>query len=286
VSVGVASAPVPAKFETVPLRRPKRIRWVSFLVVVALIACAVVALLSMILEAQYHRLIARAIANGSVPVNAGTVEHHRQVMAAVAGPLAFGTGALFVLWFYRAYSNLSRLGISPLRYGKGWAIGAWFVPILNLFRPKVIADDIWRGSDVTLPVESRLPGKQAPLTFAVWWVTFILSGIASGVGLGLQHAATTLTTLKTGSAVLLAGYLGRAIAALFAAMVVYEITVRQSKRIRAFEKGMLPPVPGQLPERRAHELEALRTPGGPPCPACGFENHPMAASCGACHKRF
>ena len=70
----------------------------------------------------------------------------------VVGPVTF------LPWFYRAYRNLLRRGISDLndlyaaggpvvlRYRSGWAIGAWFVPILNLFRPKQIMNDIWRGS--------------------------------------------------------------------------------------------------------------------------------------------
>ena len=31
--------------------------------------------------------------------------------------------------------------------GAGWAIGPWFVPILNLFRPWQIAVETWEGSD-------------------------------------------------------------------------------------------------------------------------------------------
>lgn len=286
MSVGVEHPPIRPQLALPVLQRPKRIVWLSLLVGLGLVACAVVALLSAILEAQYHRLIGRAIANGSLPVDAPQVEHHRRVMNSISAPLAVATGFLFLIWFHRAYWNLSRIGIFALRYGSGWSIGAWFIPILNLFRPKGIADDIWRGSDVALPVESPLPRRQAPLTFAVWWVSFIVSGILASAGIVLLNRATTLDTLKNGSLLALGGFVGRALAALFAVVVVYEITVRQTSRIRAFEKGMLPPVPGQLPERKAAELDAMRTPGGPPCPDCGFENHAMAVSCAACHKRF
>lgn len=207
-------------------------------------------------------------------------------MTVLAAPIAAATAVVFLVWFHRAYWNLTRLGIRHLRYGSGWAIGAWFVPILNLFRPKGIADDIWRGSDVSLPGMSPLPAKRAPLTFTLWWTTFILSALLVGVGVGVQHYATSLTTLRAGSAVALAGYAARALAAFFAVTVVYEINVRQTARIRAVENAERQAVNGRPTDRPTAALEAMRTPGGPPCPDCGFENHPMAASCAACHRRL
>ena len=75
----------------------------------------------------------------------------RQRVIGVTHALLFiATIVLFLMWFSRAYQNVERLGGGPFRYGRGWAIGAWFVPILNVFRPKQIANDIWRGSDQRL----------------------------------------------------------------------------------------------------------------------------------------
>jgi hypothetical protein len=53
--------------------------------------------------------------------------------------------------FRRAYRNLPALGAESPRFSSGWAVGAWFVPFLNLVRPKQIMDDIWRASDPALP---------------------------------------------------------------------------------------------------------------------------------------
>lgn len=41
---------------------------------------------------------------------------------------------LFILWFRRAYYNLHQV-VKHLEHSEGWAAGAWFVPILNFFRP-------------------------------------------------------------------------------------------------------------------------------------------------------
>jgi hypothetical protein len=45
-------------------------------------------------------------------------------------------GVVFIVWFHRAYGNLGALGVDRPRHGRGWAIGAWFIPIANVFIPK------------------------------------------------------------------------------------------------------------------------------------------------------
>ncbi len=286
LSVGVKPTDVPPRLEPPRPQRARGTPWLGFLASVGLAACGVIALLSAVVEAQYQRAVGRAIANGGLPVDAPTIEHHRHVLSVIAAPIAVATAVVFVVWFHRAYWNLPRLGIVHLRYGTGWAVGAWFVPILNLFRPKGIADDIWRGSDPALPATSPLPVRRVPLTLTLWWATFVSSAVLAGVGAGMEHYATRLTILKAGSSVALAGYAGRALAAFFAVAVVHAITVRQAARVGAFEKGLRQSAAGRLPERQAAQLEAMRTPGGPRCPDCGFENHAMAASCAACHRRL
>ena len=77
----------------------------------------------------------------------------------------------FIAWMHRAYRNVDALG-EHRRFGAGWAIGSWFTPILNLFRPKQIADDIWRAGT------SRGPTR----LLNVWWGLFIVSTIVDRVG--------------------------------------------------------------------------------------------------------
>jgi eukaryotic-like serine/threonine-protein kinase len=55
----------------------------------------------------------------------------------------------FISWMHRAYSNFDALPNAHRRWATGWSIGAWFVPILNAFRPKQIINDIWRSGRPT-----------------------------------------------------------------------------------------------------------------------------------------
>lgn len=87
----------------------------------------------------------------------------------------------FLVWFHRAYSNAPSLTRQPLRYGTGWSVGAWFIPVFNLWRPKQIANDVWRAGD---PGARDNPGWNAlPVTGLVhwWWAIWILGSLIGGV---------------------------------------------------------------------------------------------------------
>ncbi len=102
-----------------------------------------------------------------------------------------GAAVFFIRWFHPAYSNLQALG-GELRFKTGWAIGAWFVPILNLWRPKQIANDIWRGSDPSVRSAHLHVSKTAvtPL-LGFWWGAWIIASFVGNVaGRGWWSSAT------------------------------------------------------------------------------------------------
>jgi hypothetical protein len=93
----------------------------------------------------------------------------------IAGLLMAGA---VIYFFYQAYSNLERFGVRDLRVPRNQTVWTWFVPILNLFRPKQIANDIWRASTAFDP---KSPGawRDAPVTLAMlaWWILWLIGGI-------------------------------------------------------------------------------------------------------------
>lgn len=73
---------------------------------------------------------------------------------------------MFLVWFYRARVNAEGHGW-PQRLPRGWAIGAWFAPVVNFWFPFQIMADIWRAG---LPEQARagiaiLPG--------IWWASLL-----------------------------------------------------------------------------------------------------------------
>lgn len=90
--------------------------------------------------------------------------------------LAFGVSVSLALWLYAAYAVLPDLTGEENEHATAWAAGAFFVPILNLFRPYTILREVAIGSDPDA-LELALDARREP-PFLLWWVLWIGSGIA------------------------------------------------------------------------------------------------------------
>ena len=213
-----------------PLYLPLRGRavWARRILVVV-VAVDVVAILSGL--AEY-----RLLTSGNYSLEAAEANDARQGIVALTQVALFVAATVFFIrWFHRAYTNLPRLGSEYLRYRGGWAIGAWFVPILNLFRPKQIANDIWRGSAPTLPRHagnSWYDGPK-PALLAWWWAAFVVTNLVSNTALRLSLSAEELIELRRATvAYLIADAVG-VVAGLLAIRVVARLTERQEARAEA-----------------------------------------------------
>jgi Domain of unknown function (DUF4328) len=143
------------------------LKWATRVVLVALSLTIAIDLVAVVSDASYHSLVERIPGGGVTPEQAQAADD-RQSKIGVVQLLLFGaTAIVFILWFFRAYRNLGRLGINGLRWSERWAVGAWFVPLLNFVRPKSIANDIWRGSDPGLAAQAPLPPGGEPGSPAV-----------------------------------------------------------------------------------------------------------------------
>lgn len=80
------------------------------------------------------------------------------------------TAVFFIAWFNRAYRNLPALGCRDRRWGTGWTIGAWFIPIAAWIIPKQIANEIWRCS----VDRDQAREREIPLWVHLWWVLYVI----------------------------------------------------------------------------------------------------------------
>lgn len=83
---------------------------------------------------------------------------------------------MFLVWVHRANRNLHALEVREVEYTPGWAVGSWFIPILNIFRPYAIMREIWRGS--RSPSNSAAEGHASvPASLGVWWGAWLVAGV-------------------------------------------------------------------------------------------------------------
>lgn len=110
---------------------------------------------------------------------AGASGGMRTAAEALAGLLALAfsgvfvaTGILFLIWQYRANRNCRAMG-ADLQIGPGWGVGAYFTPIICLYRPFHAMKEIWQAS--IDPVRWR--DQPAPALLNTWWTLWIIASI-------------------------------------------------------------------------------------------------------------
>ena len=90
--------------------------------------------------------------------------------------LTIAIAVLFIIWMWRAANNNEALGRRNPRLSDGWAIGGWFIPVANFVLPVLIMQDLWRGSDASVP-RDHPDWRQAPgsALIGVWWGLLVAS---------------------------------------------------------------------------------------------------------------
>jgi hypothetical protein len=149
------------------------------------------------------------------------------------------TVVLFCMWMYRSYRNLQDMGVEGLEYSPGWAAGSFFVPILNLFRPFQIAQEMWRASAPSAPADEprawRRKGGSPVIVF--WWVAWLVCNVLSRFAFRGNLAGENNPELAKLN---LAAEVVSAVAALFAIVMILRLRRRQERKLaalRAAEEG-------------------------------------------------
>lgn len=100
----------------------------------------------------------------------------RQSAVGIAYLVVFiATVVLFAKFIYRASYNLRSFGAQGLRFTPGWAVGWYFIPIANLWKPYQAMKEVWNAS--VDPVNWESMGGNSLLNG--WWFFWIVAGIAS-----------------------------------------------------------------------------------------------------------
>jgi hypothetical protein len=230
-----APPPPPPLYPPPGAYAPLRGRLTALKVVFGLmIAVSAVAALSDLLEIL---LLDRLIAGENV---SDSELDNNDIRQGVAGLAQFGAWiacvVIFIMWMFRAYKNVDAVARGARRYDHGWAIGAWFVPILNLFRPKQIINDIWRAG-----------GNQPepPALLAVWWVMWLITNWIANFGLRNAFDGDTPEELREGTIAYLVSDTLDIPTAILAILVATTLTRRLEAR--AAEDPPPPQAPPSVP---------------------------------------
>ena len=106
-----------------------------------------------------------------------------------------------IIWAWRATTNLDSLGISH-KWGRGWAIGSWFTPIMFFFVPYQIIRDAWEKAP-NQNISGSTSNFQSVdkrnnfwlIGFILWWVQIALGRLGANQADGNIDEAITADVL-------------------------------------------------------------------------------------------
>ncbi|MDQ1747956.1 MAG: hypothetical protein QOD07_2219, partial [Frankiaceae bacterium] len=251
-------------------RRPSGL---AMVVMAALVLTAIVAIWSMVVRLDRASYVSGLI-NRSTTFNEAQAtakdDHVRGALVAVL-LTALATAAVFITWFAIVVRRLHAARPSEFRHGRGWAIGAWFVPIVNLIYPKQMADDAWRAATGrTQPV---------PAVFHFWWAAWLAGNATTFIGNRITNSNDP-SLLMNGDRVAGVGEAISAIGAILAIIVVARLDVAAQRAAllpAAPQPSPWPPTPLQpgSPWPPAAPMPGF-DPAAPTAPATAAEPQPPA----------
>jgi hypothetical protein len=124
---------------------------------------------------------------------------------------------VFVVWLWQVRSNVELVaGAASQRLGRGWAIGGWICPIVNLWFPFRYVVDVWRASAPDRVDNGEGDDNGEGLVLG-WWLCFLAANIGARVATYNNGASVNLVA---------AGLL--VVAGVLAVLVIRRITAWQS----------------------------------------------------------
>jgi hypothetical protein len=170
------------------------------LAIVILALGIVVSLVSLVTLSVERQILQRAQAGETISMEEATAsDDQRQIIGITEIGLMVLSIVTFLIWVNQANKSLQHLGVEGMNFTSGWAVGWFFIPIANLFRPYQVVQELWKGSDPETPPDDSTAWLQTPASalVGVWWGGELLSRMIGRVFNAQAKGAETLDQLST-----------------------------------------------------------------------------------------
>ncbi|KPI25534.1 protein of unknown function DUF4328 [Actinobacteria bacterium OV320] len=145
---------------------------------------------------------------------------------------------VFLCWFHRVRVNAEVFRPDGHSKSRGWAVGAWFTPIVNLWYPRRIALDIWDASSPGTPWHRPRPHGLVN----AWWTLWIISLVADRAGFQSYRKAGTAAEIYDALIQVISADLVDIVAAALAIAFVLRLTGMQNEKALQGPGAVSPPV--------------------------------------------
>ena len=180
----------------------------------------------------------------------GEQNDKREMLVGLAGLFLFVvTAVVFGIWIVRANKNARALGAKNLSASPGWALGYFFIPILNLWKPFKAMNELWYASHD--PRNWEMAFKEKSQVVGRWWGFFVLQFPAAQLAEKSWDAAETLAQMQKADLFYIGVAIIEIVCCVFAIALISKITIAQEKSSKWALKPEMP-----------SEIDALTDAGG------------------------
>lgn len=137
---------------------------------------------------------------------------------------------VFIVWLRQVRRNAEYLCKAPHRRARGWVIGGWLCPVVNLWYPRQIIDDIIAASSPqTDPHAEELPRLRVE-SVQIWWYTWVGSNLVGFVDPYLNADEESAESLQWTMNLSIPSTLLTVVSAVYAVRVIQGIADLQTSR--------------------------------------------------------
>src|SRR5262245_38495317 len=156
-----------------PIRDPTNLTSWTKLSLLAQIVISAIAIISGAFEIQLLQDIQAGAFDGKDDLTeiANANDVRQAIIGLVQASIFITSGVLILMWIYRANLNAHRLGADGMAFTPGWAVGWYFVPFANLWKPYQAMKEIWQVSASPQHWES----EDRPWFLPLWWTLWIVT---------------------------------------------------------------------------------------------------------------
>jgi len=161
-----------------------------------------------------------------------------QLIGGLSLLLYLSTVIVFSFWIVRANTNVRIFGARGLRFSPGMALGSFFIPVLNFWRPCQAMSDLWRASHSPSSWEETDTGQVLPL----WWGCWLITALTGQIGFRLMMRAEELDEILAATWWQCSSEIADLALCLLAYKLVAQIAHAQSRHQIASLPPPLPPI--------------------------------------------
>lgn len=165
--------------------------------------------------------VAGDLMNGSVADGRADRADRVYALAGTVQTVALVVGAiLFLCWFHRVRVNAEVFDPHGHSKRRGWAIGGWVVPIVNLWFPRRVTLDIWNASSPW-----GVPRPHGLVN--TWWTFWVIALLSGRSAFAAQRDAESAEEIRSAAGQMLFSDAVDVVAAALAIAVVLRLTRMQ-----------------------------------------------------------